>query len=255
MKGLTIRLLKNKNLIEDNEQGNPVFKKSFTKKELNHNKHYYNRAKNIIVQVNDEYNHIDCHAVFFHSQIAYSLNPEEYLELIKNIVYSDTKFHLDSLDDECSMFLNDLGLSKKGKLSNAKYMAILEENFDDVFPELYNVTLNTDKETIYFYSGGTIGYKKDSRIVPSINEYKDILKYLGKYNSLLKDFDLLEPIGMEELKVVKHPLSDFYLVVDYIKENKESLPTEIQEALNKGLEKEILRISENHKNKAIYGKL
>ncbi len=60
---------------------------------------------------------------------------------------------------------------------------------------------------------------------------------------------------MEELKVVKHPLSDFYLVVDYIKENKESLPTEIQEALNKGLEKEILRISENHKNKAIYGKL
>lgn len=256
MDGLTIRFLKYKSLIEENELGKPVFKKGFTKNELSHNTHYYNRAEKFIVQVNDAYKHIDCHKTLFQSQIAYSSNKESLLETIKNIVNSDADFYLTTLDDECENFLEEQKLLTIDTEYDTKesYLTRLEEEFDTIFTELYTITIHTDDDRIYFYRGGTITYSPDGHDIPSEEDYDAILTYLGKFTPFLKDVKTLEKIEMTEMKIVKHPLSDLHLLVDYAKENKDSLPKELQEALENGLEKEITELSNTHKNKSIYGK-
>lgn len=254
MNGLTIRFLQNKNFIEDTAKGIPTFKKGFTKEELLNNTHYYNRAENVIVQVNSNYSHINCHNAFFQSSIANTLTQEDFLEIIKNIVSKGVSFFLTSLDDECEEFLSDNRLVSVGNLTKEEYLSRLEEEFDYIYPELYSITLNTDKEKVYLYSGGTISYMLKSRELPTEKDYLDMFNYLGSFNTLLDNPKALEKIEMSEKVIVNHPLSELHLLVDYVKENKDSLPKDLQDALNKGLEKELNLISDKHKNKTIYGK-
>lgn len=258
MKGLTIRFLKAKSLLDYNELEEPTFKNGFKKEELSHNKHYYNRDEKVVVQVNDAYKHIDCHKTLFQSQIAHPTTKEDMLVVIKNIVNSGADFYLTSLEDECEDYLDEQKLTTLDTEYDTKesYLARLEEEFeyDSIFSDLYTITINTDDARIYFYRGGTISYSPDGHNIPSEKEYEAIINYLGSFTPLLKEFKTLEKIEMSEKKRVKHPLSDFHLLVDYAKENKDSLPKDLQEALKNGLEKEITELSNTHKNKDIYGK-
>ena len=252
MKGLTIRFIKNEDRLDLDVDAGYFFKQGFTKEQMNANKFYYNKSENVIVQVNNDYNHIDCIKHKLLVSPIERLAKKDYFNIIKEVSKVDGKFYLQSLDADLDDYLTNMRLHKLHGRKPKDYLLELESEFDGIYPELNNICLKDTENRIYFYSIGTIVYSKINHSIPKESEYMDILNYLGKFTSLLKNVENIIPIGMGEREIVEHPLSNLHLLMAYIELNKESLPKELQTALVDGLDSELKTMAKKYKSKKIY---
>ena len=254
MKGLTIRFIEAKDRLENIEDGGYVFKKGFSTEELKANTFYYINKTDTIVQINTNYNHIDCMRKSLHVSPLKKLSKEGYLNLIKTVALKGENFYLQSLDDEIENYMEDMELYKVVNRTPEEYVEELEYEFDVIYPELYSITLRGGDRRVIFYKGGTISYDPHSKDIPTKATYQDMLEYLGNYTELLEGVEDCVPIEMSERSLTNHPMSELHVLTDYLRKNKDTLPKEVIEAMGSGVEEELGKMSKMYKGMQVYKK-
>ncbi len=211
MKGITLRFLNNDDLIDYNEQDSLIFIEQFNKKEVNHNIHYFNRDKNTIIQVNDDFSVIDCPEILEESQIA-APTQGELLEMIKKIVLSGASFYISTLHAELDELLsvNNLFTLEEGVDTNESYLARLEEYFDDVFKDFYAITITSPNSRVYFYKIGTIAFHTTTHDLNILEDSEVVVNYLSSFKPILKDINKLEEVVMIENRIKNNTLGDLW---------------------------------------------
>lgn len=253
MPSTNIRLLQTKDYVNETENGGLEFKARFSRREINNNKFYLVKGTDKFIQLNEDYSFIDCkldNSYNPHSMA--NITKEDLPKFVERMLENNTQFFIESEEPYEDEELELLGLDSLRRSTVKEYLAQLNESIDDVYNNFRTLNvLNEASKLVVSKAGAFVFsyYKNDKE--PFITEDYVLLE-VGRISGLFDSLDDLEPIKMLEKAIVKHPYSELHKLVDYLKANKEDLPSDIQEVLKDSLVGNLEKLGKKHKGKYEY---
>lgn len=257
MRDLNTQLLKVDDLLERTADRKLVFRKRYTADEITSNKHYLVKDKNFIVQINSNFQRIGCHDKNFQRVSKFKATDAMMLTLIKNLILTDKQFILDldtDTDDDFYYFEEELQVLKRGDSTKEEYINRILKNKEEILEALKVITI-WDKEhncqfKVYRLGGSFYQPNKEADALGAL----ELTLYLGKLFEIIDSVNDLEEITMLEKDIIPHEYSKLYVLMEYLKENKESLPNEINAVLDTGLEDGLTKLGESFKESRKYAR-
>lgn len=255
---LTVSYLKNEGLVVE-ESGKFVCTKEVTGKAKEGNQLFYVKETDRIIQINADYTEINCFGYnkqYRHINLKADFSKEQFLDLVKGIISSGNKYYFNSNDSETEQYMEDLGFGYFPKMSQEDIFQILDEEYDSLFGGSISIVLSKRRsmDRISFYNNGVISYDSKECTGNIKEDGEKIIREMDEYNHMVGSDFTLHRVEFKEYNKVKHPMSELYILVGYLKENKELLPEHVQKVLSPRLESELGKLGDVYKNKEVYDK-
>lgn len=250
MRKFNLRFLNTEDLLTKNNFGKLYLSKGFTEAEIEGNEHVLMEDTNLILQINTNYQKIDCHDLPNKAYAPIEVEDEGMIDMIKHLVEKAISFKVVTYDndDVHADYYYDMGLLSRGYLTKEDYLLNIEKHEDRFAPEICYLNIETDKYKVLFYRNLiTVSLKTSFKYVKTSDSAIEVLEML--YNTVGN----LKPIKMNEKEKVAVPLSKFHIVMGYLKENKANLPKEVVDALETSdLEEVLTHLADENKDKEVY---
>lgn len=254
MRFATISFIHNNDYFKRNENGCLEFNYNFKDFSTENSLFFSVNGTSTIIQL-DTTDDSDNFIFTNKSKLKIKFSKAAMLSIMSDMVKSDKDFSLMDFNTSQTDNIYDLGLSGIAEdLSKEEFLNKLEDNFDLVYDTYNQVSISDELIDLSMYPEGYITYVSYDTEEHVENNVEDILLAVGNMLELYHSIAELEPIqlsnNLEDTKgVVFHPYSNLYKVVDYLKDNKETLPQDVQDSLNKDVMKLIENFSAEFKNK------
>lgn len=254
MRFATISFIHNTNYFKRNENGELEFNYKFKDFPTENSLFFSVKGTSSIIQL-DTTDDADNFIFTKESKLKTKFSKAAMLSIMSDMVKSDKEFSLIDFNTTQNENIHDLGLSEiAGDISKEEFLNKLEDNFDLVYETYNQVSISDELTDLSMYTGGHITYVSYDTEEHVENNEADILLAVGNMLDLYHSMDDLEPIqvpnNLSDTKgVLFHPYSNLYKVVDYLKENKDTLPQEVQDSLNEDVMSLIENFSAGFKNK------
>lgn len=250
MRNFNLRFLNAEDLLAKDSFGNLYLDKGFTDSEIEGNEHVLMEDTNRILQINTNYQKIDCHDLPYKAIAPIEVDDVAMLDMIKHLVAKDISFKIVTYDndDVHADYYYDMGLLSRGYEPKEDFLLKLEKYEERFAPEICYLNIETDKYKVIFYRNViTVSLKTSFEDALTSESAIEVLELL--YNTVGN----LSPIKMNEKEKVAVPLSKFHVVMNFLKENKDNLPKEVVEALETSdLEEVLTQLADENKNVEVY---